>query len=172
MREVGAGAKLLDDAVGLRFRLGFDGRRSARIDFDEDVQDVRARGRLELFVPLVINLAQLGVARIHLRAKLGVIGDEVLGRALFAVRVLRLMRRVVLLHLGRRHRDVGRLARGGIEDVLDLGAFAVAAVLGLGRLRRDDDGALERALHLAEGDLARQLLFELGGRLKPIMPVT
>ena len=69
LREIAAGAELLDDAVRLRLRGCIDRRRSALIDLDQDVEDVRPLGRLELFVPLVVNLAQLGVGRIDLGAK-------------------------------------------------------------------------------------------------------
>lgn len=127
---------------------------------------MRALGGFELLVPLVVDLPQLGVARIDRGPQTGVITDEVLGLALLAVGVLGLMRGVVLLHLGRRDGDVGNLARRGIENVLDAGAFADAAILRLGRLRRHHDGALQRALHLVDGDLARQLLFELRRRLE------
>ena len=89
---------------------------------------------------------------------------QVLHRALLAVRVLRLVRLVVLIDFCRRDGDVRRLAARRIEDVLDLGVLGDAAVLRLGGLRRDDQRVRERALHLLQRDLARQLVLELRGR--------
>ena len=109
-------------------------------------------------------LAHLRLGRIDLRADARHVGDEVLHLALFAVRVLRLVRLVVRVDFGRRDGDrrasraTPDRGRSGSWRSRDVRRYSASAAFG------ETTTEFASALSIfCDRDLAREVVFEIGG---------